>query len=154
MIINEYKLVRNNDRHPLLKVCKSFDYDTNIFNTPYEVATLMVEAFHMNELFVEYAYVLGFDSCNRLLGIIEVGHESDINIKIAIRELFIGLLLLGSNNFVFVHNHPGNILEASINDINLTNKLLLNANLLEIVFRDSIIVCDESYLSLKNEGVF
>ena len=144
MIINEYKLVRNEDRHPLLKVCKSFDYDTNIFNTPYEVATLMVEIFNMNELFIEYSYVLGFDFSNRLLGIVELGHQTDNQTVSPIKELFISLLLMGANNFICVHNHPNNVLEASIEDKNFSNKLLLNANLLEIVFRDSIIVCDES----------
>ena len=30
----------------------------------------------------------------------------------------------------------------------------VNANLLEIKFRDSIIICDEDFLSLKNENIF
>ena len=64
------------------------------------------------------------------------------------------LLLMGANNFVLVHNHPNNALEVSPSDINLASKILVNSNLLEIKFRDSIIVCDEDFLSLKAENIF
>ena len=154
MKIKEYQLTRTNDRHPLLSVCKEMEYETDIFNTPYECATLMIELYNMNNLFIEYSYILGFDCSNKLLGIVELGHQTDTETNTPIREMFICLLLMGANNFVLIHNHPNNSLEPSIADVNLANKILLNSYLLDIQFRDSIIVCDESFTSIKAEGVF
>lgn len=153
MKIREYKLTRTEERHPILKIYDEMEYETNIFNTPYEVATLMVELYGMNELFIEYVYVLGFDFSNRLLGIVELGHQTDTQTITPIKEMFISLLLMGANNFVLIHNHPNNALEVSSGDINLASKILVNANLLDIKFRDSIIVCDEDFISLKEENI-
>lgn len=154
MKIKEYILTRTEDRHPVLKICKEMEYETDTFNTPHEIATLMVELYNMNELFVEYVYVLGFDFSNRILGIVELGHQTDTKTTTPIKEMFISLLLMGANNFVLIHNHPNNALEASPSDINLASKILVNSNLLEIKFRDSIIVCDEDFISLKLEEIF
>lgn len=151
--IKEYKLFRNEDRHPYLRVKEEFEYETDIFSDSYNIATLMVELYNMNELFIEYSYVLGFNYSNKLLGIIELGHQTDNEALTPIKEMFISLLLMGANNFVLVHNHPGNNLKASAQDENLANKIKLCENLLGITFRDSIIITDEDFLSLKNEGV-
>lgn len=152
--IKEYKLIRTENRHPKLQVCKEMEYETDIFDTPYEIATLMVNLYDMNELFVEYVYILGFDFSNRLLGIVELGHQTDTQTVTPIKEMFISLLLMGANNFVMIHNHPNNATEASPGDINLVSKILTNAILLDIKFRDSIIVCDENFVSLKEENIF
>lgn len=154
MKIREYKLMRTENRHPILKICNEMEYETDIFNSPYEIATLMVELYNMNELFIEYVYVLGFDFSNRILGIVELAHQTDTETITPLKEMFMSLLLMGANNFVLVHNHPNNALEVSPGDINLASKILANSNLLEIKFRDSIIVCDEAFVSLKTENIF
>ena len=154
MKLKEYKLSRTEERHPYLNICREIEYHTDIFTTSYDIASLMVEEYDMNQLFIEYVYVLGFDCSNRLLGIVELGHQTDTQTTTPIRELFISLLLMGANNFILVHNHPNNSLEPSIEDMNLTNKILLSANLLDIMFRDAIIVCDEDFTSLKAQGIF
>lgn len=156
MKIREYKLIRTEDNHPMLKICKEMEYCTDIFNSSYDIATLMVELYSMNELFIEYSYVLAFDCSNRILGIVELSHLSDVETQIPIREMIISLLLMGVNNFVLVHNHPNNYLGYSVDDMNLAKRLLEIANLLDIKFRDSIVICNEDYFSLtetkKNEG--
>ena len=154
MKIKEYKITRTEEMHPCLSVCREMEYETDVFNTSYELATLMVELYDMHNLFVEYSYVLGFNCSNKLLGIVELSHQTDIETNTPIREMFISLLLMGANNFVLIHNHPNNSLEPSIADINLTNKILLGANLLDIMFRDAIIICDENFTSLKSNGLF
>lgn len=154
MKIREYKLMRTDNRHPILQIYNEMEYETDIFNTPYEIATLMVELYKMNELFIEYVYVLGFDFSNRLLGIVELAHQTDTETITPLKEMFMSLLLMGANNFILVHNHPNNAVEVSLGDINLASKILANSNLLEIKFRDSIIVCDEDFISLKTENIF
>ncbi len=132
MKIREYKLIRTEDNHPMLKICKEMEYCTDIFNSSYDIATLMVELYSMNELFIEYSYVLAFDCSNRILGIVELSHLSDVETQIPIREMVISLLLMGVNNFVLVHNHPNNYLGYSVDDaldIKTPDKLTVNAKL-------------------------
>lgn len=151
MKIKEYKLARTEERHPYLMTCKEMEYDVDVFNSPYEIATLMVELYNMNELFIEYSYVLGFDYSNKLLGIIELGHQNDTKTPTPVKEMFTSLLLMGVNNFVLVHNHPNNVKEASTQDINLVGIVDTCASMLKLEFRDSIIICDDDFLSIKTQ---
>lgn len=153
MKINEYKLYKKENNHPCLQICKSYEYETDICKTPYDFATLMVDMYDMNCLFIEYSYVIGLDYSNQVLGIVELSHETDYQTPTPLKELFMSLLLMGANKFVLLHNHPNNAMEASISDIELGKKVMQGANLLGLKFEDQIIIGYEDYLSMKQENL-
>jgi len=150
--IKEYQLFKDEDNHPYLNVRNEFDYEVNKFNTSADIARLLVELYSINELFIEYSYAVAFNCSDEILGIIELGHESDIQTPTPIKILFMSLLLMGANKFVLVHNHPNNIMEPSKADINLGSKVKLGTELLELTFVDQIIIGEEDFCSMSAEG--
>ena len=50
------------------------------------------------------------------------------------------------------HNHPSGILEASNEDINVTKRLKESGKILGIELLDHLIITNNGYLSLKEEG--
>ena len=151
MKINEYKLYKNENNLPCLQICRSFDCESDICENPYDFATLMVELYDMNTLFIEYSYVIGLDFSNRILGIVELSHETDYQTPTPLKEMFMSLLLMGANKFVLLHNHPNNVMDASAADIELGRKIIQGSNLLGLKFEDQIIIGYEDYLSMKRE---
>jgi DNA repair protein RadC len=58
-----------------------------------------------------------------------------------------------SSSILLVHNHPSANLKPSIQDKELTNKLILAAKSLDITILDHIIFTDEGYFSFTEEGL-
>ena len=58
-----------------------------------------------------------------------------------------------ASSIVLAHNHPSGNLQASKEDINLTNKIKQAAALFDIQVVDHIIVGDAGYYSFADEGI-
>lgn len=151
--IKEYILFRDEERKPYLNLKNEFDYDMVYFDNSFDIAHMMVDLYSMHELFTEYSYAIGFDCSGKILGIVELGHETDTQTPTPIKIMFISLLLMGANKFILIHNHPNNVMKASTADINLGSKVALGANLLGLEFWDQIIIGDEEFVSMKKENL-
>lgn len=151
--IREYILFKDEEGKPYLNLKNEFDYEISNFDNSYDIAHMMVDLYSMHELFIEYSYVIGFDCSNNILGIVELGHETDTQTPTPIKIMFISLLLMGANKFVLVHNHPNNVMIASVADINLGSKVALGANLLGLDFDDQIIIGNEDFVSMRKENL-
>ena len=62
-------------------------------------------------------------------------------------------LNLNSVSIIAIHNHPSGNLKPSSTDINLTNKLKLACDSLEIKLLDHIIISDTGYYSFLDENI-
>ncbi len=151
--INQYILVKNKNKHPKLYVEKSIKYNTDIFLSTESIVKFMNSEFNMKNLFVEYIYVLSFNSKQKLLGVFELSHNTSTQSDVPIRELFISLLLSGAEQFILVHNHPNGCLQASIDDVSISKKIKSCANQLNILFDDHIIITENGYLSMSYENL-
>ena len=60
-------------------------------------------------------------------------------------------LEVGAISIILVHNHPSGTLQPSQSDINLTKKLKIAAQTLEIKVLDHIIVTEKTYFSFTDE---
>jgi DNA repair protein RadC len=56
-------------------------------------------------------------------------------------------------SIIVAHNHPSGILEASSEDIQVTQRLKESGRILGIELLDHIIFTKDSFVSLKEEGV-
>ena len=64
------------------------------------------------------------------------------------------IAILGNATSVLLcHNHPSGILQASVADINLTERLVKALKLFSISVSDHIIITRDSYLSFREEGL-
>jgi DNA repair protein RadC len=69
------------------------------------------------------------------------------------RECFRTAILKNSASVIFVHNHPSASLEPSVEDLNVTKRLVDAGKLLGIEVLDHVIVTVDSYTSLRDKGL-
>lgn len=68
------------------------------------------------------------------------------------REVFRDAIIDNANAIIIAHNHPSGTLEASDQDISITNRLKECGKLLGIQLLDHIIITENGHLSLSDEG--
>ena len=93
--------------------------------------------------------VLLLDVNNRLLGtqVITIGTATETLAHP--REIFREVIRQGATKVIISHNHPSGNVEASPEDINLTEKLLKGAKILAIPLLDHIIIGNGEHSSIR-----
>lgn len=103
-----------------------------------------------NEIFC----VLCLNGQNRVLDIFRY-QEGSVNYSYLYpRNIVRDIFNTGATGIILVHNHPSGISEPSRADIAFTEKLDRLCRDLDILLLDHLIICSESYVSLKSRGLF
>jgi DNA repair protein RadC len=101
----------------------------------------------------EHFLALHLDSKNRILCLDKVSSGS-LNASIVHpREVFKTALLSSAAAILFIHNHPSGNPEPSREDLELTTRLQDGAKLLGIRVLDHIIIGEDRYVSLADQGI-
>lgn len=119
--------------------------------TPQSVADYYMQ--DMRHLTREQVFLLMMDSKNKIIKdmIISAG---TVNTSIMpTRELFIHALKNEAVNIILLHNHPSGDPTPSAEDIRVTKRLMEAGNLIGITLMDHIIIGDNKYISLKEQGL-
>ena len=100
----------------------------------------------------EYFLALYLDGANHLIQtkIITIGILNQSLVHP--REVFSYAIEKRCASIIVAHNHPSGILEASNEDINVTKRLKESGKILGIELLDHLIITNNGYLSLKEEG--
>ena len=69
------------------------------------------------------------------------------------REVFKAAILANAASVCFLHNHPSESTEPSIDDIEITNRLCKAGSILGINVLDHLIITTDNYLSFKQKGL-
>lgn len=69
------------------------------------------------------------------------------------REVFKTAIRASAAGMILGHNHPSGNTTASPEDINITNKLIEAGNIIGIKVIDHLIIGDNNYLSMREEGL-
>ncbi|WP_273514829.1 JAB domain-containing protein [Roseivirga sp.] len=101
---------------------------------------------------VEEAKVLFLDNQLRLMSISTVSKGGISGTVIDPRIVFATALKRRSSTIILSHNHPSGSLKPSHADISLTKQFYQAGKLLEITLADHLIISDEGYYSMANEG--
>ena len=101
----------------------------------------------------EYFLAIYLDGANHLIQtkIITIGILNQSLVHP--REVFSYAIEKRCASIIVAHNHPSGILEASNEDINVTKRLKESGKILGIELLDHLIITNNGYLSLKEEGV-
>ena len=158
MIIKEYKLVSsmNDGTFPVLEVVKEYDFeplfDMYVFNNndnyEYELS-FFGEQIELQNNYVEYFYVMSYNEIGEVIGVLKISSGSRRETAIPYDTLFTYLLLTGSYSFITIHNHPNNNPEKSIEDIQSDEHLKQIAGLLNITYRDGLIITKKKMLLIR-----
>ena len=120
--------------------------------TPQSVADYYMQ--DMRHLSTEQVLLLMLDSKNKILKdmIISTG---TVNTSIMpTREVYINALKYNAVNIILLHNHPSGDPTPSAEDIRVTKRLKEAGNLIGITLMDHIIIGDNKYISLKEQGFY
>ena len=124
----------------------------NTIKSPCDVAALAREVLEMHEMAEENFIILCLNTKNKIVGIHTVSIGS-LNASIVHpREVFKVALLNNANGIICLHNHPSGDPEPSREDIEITHRLANAGNILGINVLDHVIIGEQRYVSLKEQG--
>lgn len=134
------------------RMAKEIHRDSLRLITPQSVADYYMQ--DMRHLTREEVLLLMLDSKNKIIKDLVVS-TGTINTSIMpTREIFIHALKYEAVNIIILHNHPSGDPSPSSEDIRVTKKLTEAGNLIGISLMDHIIIGDNRYISLKEQGLF
>ncbi|HWT75425.1 MAG TPA: DNA repair protein RadC [Mobilitalea sp.] len=120
--------------------------------TPQSVADYYMQ--DMRHLTREQVMLLMMDSKNKIIKDMIIS-EGTVNTSIMpTREVFVHAMKYEAVNIILLHNHPSGDPTPSAEDIRVTKKLCEAGNLIGITLMDHIIIGDNRYISLKEQGIF
>ncbi len=120
--------------------------------TPQSVAQYYMQ--DMRHLTREQVLLLMMDSKNKLIKNMIIS-EGTVNTSLMpTREVFIHAVKHEAVNIILLHNHPSGDPTPSAEDIRVTKKIAEAGNLIGISLMDHLIIGDNKYISLKEQGLF
>lgn len=134
------------------RMSKEIHQDTLRFITPQKVADYYMQ--DMRHLTREQVLLLMLNSKNKILKDMIIS-EGTVNTSIMpTREIFVQAVKYEAVNIILLHNHPSGDPTPSAEDIRVTKRLSEAGNLIGISLMDHIIIGDNRYISLKEQGLY
>ena len=108
----------------------------------------------IGELPHEEFWVLFLNNSNKVIHKSQLSKGGIAGTVVDVRLIFKMALEQNATSLILTHNHPSGKLEASNADKEITQKLKLAGEQLEIRVLDHIIITEKGYLSFQDEGIF
>lgn len=146
--MKEYKI-------PQIRLSYVADVTTDVkkASTSYACADLLRASFDEGEMdYREWFKVMYLNRAMKPLGIQTVSMGGTSSTPIDAKVIFSGALLSNAQSIVLCHNHPSGTLRPSLEDDNITKKLVEGAKLLDLRITDHIIITSSGYFSYSDEG--
>ncbi len=122
--------------------------------TSRDAADLLRKTWDENKIdFVGQCKLLLLNSSNRVLGIFEASSGGVTGTVVDPKIIFVAALKVNACNIIISHNHPSGNLQPSGADQEITRKIKLGGQFLDIKLFDHIIISSEGYYSFADEGL-
>lgn len=148
MKIGIYDIINN--PLPELLLEREITVKKSDFETCSNIVNLLNKELKMNKLHSEHMYALALTMANEPRGILLCGVGNSEEVLFNSRGLATGLLLLGAEQFMVFHNHPGCSKIISDGDKDITERMETIGNLLQIRFIDHLMITKGYYASCKD----
>ncbi len=100
----------------------------------------------------EEMLLLCLNRSNRVIGYYKMSKGGFSGTVADPKVIFTTALNCGASSVILAHNHPSGNLQPSESDINISKKVKSAGQLLEITLLDSMILADNNYKSLADDG--
>lgn len=107
----------------------------------------------IGELPHEEFWVLFLNNSNKVIQNSQLSKGGITGTLVDVRLLFKDALQLGAIGIILAHNHPSGTLKPSQSDIQLTKKIKLAGETLDIKLLDHLIVTEKAYFSFADENL-
>lgn len=126
------------------------EHERFVAHTPEDVATFVRTILPENSR--EHFLALYLDTKHRIAGYSLMSIGSADQCLVPGPEIFQRALIIGAQAIILSHNHPAGSLEPSAEDWRTTKRLIECGKILGVRILDHVIVTDESYTSLREQG--
>lgn len=120
-------------------------------NSPNVIINLLME--EMRYLKKEYFKTIILDTKNQIISIENISIGNLNQSIVHPREVFNLAIKKSANSVILVHNHPSGDPTPSLEDVNVTNRLVEAGNIVGIKVLDHIIIGDNKYISFKEKNL-
>ncbi len=159
MRIKEYTLIskKENGTFPQLKCIKEHEMiydDVYLYyhHNNYEFEYMFFgDTLKLQNNYMECYYIISYDESDNPIGIIQISLGERNKLMISFDIIFTFLLLTGSKSFISIHNHPNNNLKKSYEDIAADNTLKTISNILNIEYKNGLIITKETIEELHQK---
>ncbi len=132
------------------RMAKEIHRDSLRLITPQSVANYyMQDLRHLNQ---EQVILILLDSKSKIIKDMMISSGTVNTSIMPTREVFIQALKYEAVNIILIHNHPSGDPSPSGEDIRVTKRLKEAGNLIGITLMDHLIIGDNKYISLKEQG--
>ena len=100
----------------------------------------------------EEVYMLLLNRAGNSLGWVKVSEGGIAGTVMDVKIILQHALLAHASSVILAHNHPSGNLTPSGKDLNTTNRIKKACELLEVSLIDHLIITDDSYYSMADEG--
>lgn len=107
----------------------------------------------LGELPHEEFWIIYLNNSNRVLSRSQLSKGGITGTLVDVRLVFKAAFEMGATGLILCHNHPSGTLVASEADRQITRKLKLAGENLDIKILDHVIITEASYLSFADEGI-
>ncbi|MHB1484829.1 MAG: JAB domain-containing protein [Saccharofermentanales bacterium] len=134
------------------RICRAEYKERGVISSPDDIAQLFVNELQFSE--VEVFSVAFLDTRCQLIKLEKISRGTVGSAVIQKRDVIRRAILYNASSVIISHNHPSGNCKPSKNDISTTKALYLALSLLDVKLLDHIIIGNNSFFSLKSEGLF
>ena len=129
------------------------NYQDNFkITSPKKVSELLSNLYDLENEPIENFIMLMLDTKNKVIGTTLISKGTVNSSLVSPREVFQIALLGNAVSIILAHNHPSGNSEPSQQDISITKRLVDAGKILGVNVLDHIIIGDNEYTSLKEDG--
>lgn len=118
---------------------QEFKYDKKITST-IDLVRFIREILKIQNETQEVVYLLTLDTKNHVVSFTEIARGGINFCNLSMCEIFKSVLLSSSPKFILVHNHPSGDPTPSKNDLQVTQEIKQNAEMLQVQFLDHLVI--------------
>ena len=107
----------------------------------------------IGELLHEVFYVICLDKNRKILASIKLSEGSLESVRVDLRQLTFEVLKYPTKSIILTHNHPSGIGMPSLQDREITMKIVDHFENMHIDVTDHVIVCGRRFLSMSETGL-
>ena len=108
----------------------------------------------IGELHHEEFWVLYLNNSNKVLHKSQLSKGGMTGTIVDVRIIFKTALECNATSLILTHNHPSGKLQASNADIEITKKLKIAGQQMDILVLDHVIITENGFYSFNDEGIF
>ena len=120
-------------------------------NSPQAIAAEFREDF--DNLDREHFKIIHLNTKNNIIGVETISIGSLNSSIVHPREVFKSAIIKSSASIICLHNHPSGDTKPSRDDIDITQRLIKAGEIIGIKVLDHLIIGEDNYLSMKEEGI-